>query len=288
MRPSWFSSLLAVAIAAAPAQAPGFRVIYRLRVLERAGAETHLLATGEVSGPPETDVRLSLRSDSVDVESLLELFPEPDTVTLAGAFFTKRRAGRSRRGLPLWEQDSYRRVARLAWGSTAQLYPFGAARSGGCRPLWVEITVRREPAGGATRPTETVLMNDSALALSLEAVLRPRRSTVTLTLVRGDTASAPQSLDLIPDAPGGRRVTFVLGPDETRALDVSLVRPEPPTTGRDSALAVDAEVVCLRVTLPETLQPARIRCGRLNNVARRLPLTGRDTLVAAFAWPAAR
>jgi len=29
-------------------------------------------------------------------------------------------------------------------------------------------------------------------------------------------------------------------------------------------------------------------CGRLNDVARRLPLPGGDTLVATFAWPTGR
>jgi len=37
----------------------------------------------------------------------------------------------------------------------------------------------------------------------------------------------------------------VLG-GETFDFDVTLERPEPPRTGRDSALAVDADVVCLR------------------------------------------
>ncbi len=289
MRPLWCNSLLAAALALASTQTPGFRIHYQLRVLQRAGGEARLLASGEVSGPQDTDVRLSLRTDSLTVETLLELFPEPDTVNLTATFFTRRRTGRSRRGLSLWEEDSYRRTARLAWGGTARLYPFGAGRAGAARPLWVEITLTRAPAAGETRPAEAMAVNDSTLGVSLEAVVRPRRARVTLTLVRGDSASAPKSLDLVPDAPG-RRVTFVLGPGRERALDVGLVRPEPPTTGRDSALALDAEVVCLRVTLPppEAASPARMRCGRLNNVARRLPLSERDTLVAIFAWPAVR
>ena len=125
-----------------------------MRVLERAGGAARPVATGTISGPQDTDVRLALRSDTVEVEALLDVFPEPDTLTLSGAFFTRRRAGRSHRGLPLWEVDSYRRAARFAWGGTARLYPFGSRRGAGDGRLWLEITVTREFSGGATRPNE--------------------------------------------------------------------------------------------------------------------------------------
>jgi hypothetical protein len=110
---------------------------------------------------------------------------------------------------------------------------------------------------------------------------------VRLTLVRGDTASAPKVLDMVPDAPG-RRVTFVLGPGQSRTVDVTLTLPEPPRAGRDSALATNADILCLRVLDTASTEPVRSRCGRLNNVARQIPLSDRDTLLATFAWPAAR
>jgi hypothetical protein len=141
--------------------------------------------------------------------------------------------------------------------------------------------------GGQTRPEEAVAITDSSVTLTLEAVVRPRRAAVRLRLLRGDTASAPKLLDMVPDAPG-RPVTFVLGRGRSRTVEVTLTLPEPPRAGRDSALATDADVVCLRVLDPASSEPARSRCGRLNNVARRIPLSDRDTLVATFAWPAAR
>jgi len=57
---------------------------------------------------------------------------------------------------------------------------------------------------------------------------------------------------------------------------------------RDRALALDADIVCLRVSQPAVLQPFGTICGRLNNVARQLPLPSGDTLAATFAWPGAR
>jgi hypothetical protein len=110
---------------------------------------------------------------------------------------------------------------------------------------------------------------------------------VRLTLVRGDTASAPKVLDMVPDGPG-QSVTFVLGPGQSRTVEVTLTLPEPPRAGRDSALATNADVLCLRVLDTAATEPARSRCGRLNNVARQIPLSDRDTLLATFAWPAAR
>jgi hypothetical protein len=288
---SRWSSVVAAALAAASpsvAQAPGFRLTYGVRVMQRDAGDTRLLAAGTVSGPQGTALRLSVRTDTADVEALLEVFPEPDTANLSGAFFGRRLAGRSRRGLPLWEMDAYRRATRVAWGATTRLAPFGRAQERRRRAIWLEIKVSREFVGGQTRPEETVTITDSsAVTLTLEAVVRPRRAAVRLTLVRGDTASAPQLLDMVPDAPG-RPVTFVLGPGQSRTVDVSLTLPDPPRAGRDSALATDADVVCLRVLDADSPEPARSRCGRLNNVARQLPLSAGDTLVATFAWPAAR
>ena len=286
MRPSWRHSLVAVALLGTAAQG-NYRVSYRLQVVERTGAGTRVLATGVVAGPQGTDLRLSVRTASAETQALLDLLPEPDTVNLSGTFFGRRLAGRSRRGLPLWEEDSYRRWARLAWGGSVRLYPLGAGEGRGGRPdLWVEITVAREFAAGETRPSDEVTILDSSLAFSAEAVAQPRRVLVRLALVRGDTASSPRALDLVPDTPG-RRVSFTLG-RETSAFDVGLVRPEPARTGRDSALALGVDVVCLRVVLPDSATPAGERCGRLDNIARRLALAAGDTLVATFAWPPVR
>ena len=285
MRSSWFASVAAAPLIFAStiaAQAPGARIAYTVRLLERTAGDARLAAAGTIRGPQDTDLRLTLGSDTSEVDALLEVFPEPDTVNLTASFYTRRVAGRSRRGLPLWEVDSYHRETRAAWGATVRLYPYGPRHDA----LWLEISVRRDSVGGETRPDEAVDVRDSTIRLGLDAVMRPRRALVRLTLVRGDTVSAPQMLDLVPDAPG-RRVTFVLGRHDSRAVDVSLARPDPPLTGRDSALAPDADVVCLRV-IDAAQGPARVRCGRLNNVARRLPLAGGDTLLATFAWPAAR
>ena len=299
MRLSWRSSLpFAAAALLAALQAPNYRVTYRLRVLQPAagagaggGADTQLLASSVVTGPPETNLRLSLRTPGAELRGLLGTLPEPDTVNLAALFFSRRVAGRSRRGLPLWEEDSYRRWTRLPWGGTARLYPFGRTGAGlpgrAGRPTpWVEITVGRQFAAGETRASEEVTIVDSTVLLDAQAVIPPRRVTVRMSLVRGDTASSQRTVDFVPEAPG-RRVSFVLG-GETFDFDVTLERPEPPSTGRDSALAVDADVVCLRLLVPGSSGPARVRCGRLDNVARRLALVDGDTLVATFAWPAVR
>jgi hypothetical protein len=140
----------------------------------------------------------------------------------------------------MWEQDSYRRAVRLAWGDTARIHLFG----------------------------------------------RPRHARVVLNLVRGETVSGPRGFDLVPEAPA-RRVQLGLGGRRTN-LEIALARPEPSPSARDRVLALDADVVCLRVVAPDVAQPVGVLCGRLNDVARRLPLPGGDTLVATFAWPTGR
>jgi hypothetical protein len=294
VRSSWRISLVVWALGvggdvAAASQAPSYRVTYHLRVVERVAGETRLLASAAVSGPPETNLRLALRARATELHALLGTLPEPDTVSLGGVFFTRRLVGQSRRGLPLWEEDSYRRWSRIAWDATTLLYPFGPPGVGQRRVVWVEITVSREFAAVEARASEEVTIIDSAVAFAAQAVIPPRRVMVRMWLVRGDTASSRQSVDLVPETTG-RRVRFRLG-RETWDFDVALERPEPPRTGRDSALAVAADAVCLRVLALESgggEGRVRVRCGRLDNVARRVALVGGDTLMAMFAWPPAR
>ena len=287
---SSFTSLL---FALSVFQGPGTRLTYRIRVIEPAAVAPRVLASGAVSGPLDSDMRLTLRTDTTEVEALFQVTPIGDTVTLGGEFFTRRRVGRSRRGLPLWEEDTYRRVVRLAWTDTTRVYPFGVGKGGNAlgakvapRALWVELLLEREFAGGEARPAESFELVDSTHEVRLEAVLRPRRARVILNLVRGDTVSAPRPMDLVVEEPP--RVVQLVLKGRATTLVVSLTRPDRARSERERALALDADVVCLRVAPPDAPQAIGSICGRLNNVARQLALPTGDTLNATFAWPGPR
>jgi len=279
---SSFTSLL---YAFAVLQGPGTRLTYRIRVIEPASPAPRILASGAVSGPLDSDMRLTLRTDTTEVEALFQVTPLGDTVTLAGEFFTRRQVGRSRRGLPLWEEDTYRRLVRLAWSDTARIYPFGNSTQGAraSRALRVELILERQFAGGETRPAEVFELVDSTRDVRLEAIVRPRRARVILNLVRGDTVSAPRPMDMVPEEPS-RLVQLVLRGRAT-TLVLSLTRPDAARSARERALALDADVVCLRVARPEATEPLGTICGRLNNVGRQLALPNGDTLTATFSWP---
>lgn len=264
-------------------QGPGTRLTYRVRIIEPGAMAPRVLASGAVSGSLDTEMRLTLRTDTTEIEALFQVAPLGDTVNLGAEFFTKRRVGRSRRGLPLWEQDTYRRVVRLAWNDTVRVHPFGSAAS---RAAWVELVLERQFAGGSGRPAEALEMVDSTREFRLEAVVRPRRARVTLNLLRADTVSGPRPMDLVIDEPP-RLVQVVLGRRVT-TLEVSLTRPAPARSQRERALALDADVVCLRVGRPDAAEPIGAVCGRLNNVAGQLALPTGDTLSATFAWPGPR
>jgi len=278
------SSFTSILVALTAVQGPGTRLTYRVRVIEPAPVAPRILASGAVSGPLDSDMRLTLRTDTAEVEALFQVTPIGDTVTLAGEFFARRQVGRSQRGLPLWEEDTYRRLVRLAWSDTARIYPFGAGKRGrDAKALRVELVLEREFAGGETRPAEAFDLVDSTRDLRLEAVVRPRRARVILNLVRGDTVSAPRPMDMVPDEPA-RLVQLVLRGRAT-TLVLSLTRPDPARSARERVLALDADVVCLRVSLPAGTEPLGTICGRLNNVGRQLALPTGDTLAATFSWP---
>ena len=283
MGPSSFTSLF---VALSMLQGPGTRLTYRIRVIEPASVAPRVLASGTVSGPLDSDMRLTLRTDTTEVEALFQVTPLGDTVTLAGDFFTRRQVGHSRRGLPLWEEDTYRRIVRLAWSDTARIYPFGTGKrgqGGTASALLVELVLEREFAGGEARPAEALDLVDSTRDFRLEAVVRPRRARVIFNLVRGDTVSAPRPMDLVPEEPP-RLVQLVLHGRAT-TLVVSLTRSDRARSARERALALDADVVCLRVARPNGTDPLGTICGRLNNVGRQLALPTGDTLVATFSWP---
>ena len=289
------SSFSSVFLALATLQGPGTRLTYRIRVIEPAAVAPRILASGAVSGPIDSDMRLTVRTDTAEVEALFHVIPVGDTLSLSGEFFTRRHVGRSRRGLALWEEDNYRRVVRLTWNDTTRIYPFGTGKQpvseAGSPPpapraLWVELLLEREFAGGEARPGEAFELVDSTRDVRLEAVVRPRRARVILNLVRGDTVSAPRGIDLVPEEPP--RVVQLVLKGRATTLVVSLTRPAPARSARDRALALDADIVCLRVAPPDTPQAIGTICGRLNNVARQLVLPTGDTLAATFAWPGPR
>jgi hypothetical protein len=279
-------SFTSIILALSALQGPGTRLTYRVRVIEPAIAP-RVLASGAVSGPMDSDMRLTLRTDTAEVEALFQVTPTVgDTVTLGAEFYTRRHVGRSRRGLPLWEEDTYQRVVRVAWSDTARVYPFGVGPGPSARALRVELILEREFAGGEARAGEHFELLDSTRDVRIEAVVRPRRARIILNLVRGDTVSGPRPMDLVLEEPP-RVVQLVLKGRPT-TLVVSLTRPDAARSMRDRALALDADIVCLRVSQPAVLQPFGTICGHLNNVARRLPLPTGDTLAATFAWPGAR
>jgi len=257
--------------------------------MEPASVAPRVLASGAVSGPLDSDMRLTLRTDTAEVEALFRITPVGDTIGLGAEFFTRRQVGRSRRGLPLWEEDTYQRLVHLTWSDTARIYPFGSgrrSRGDPSRAIWVELILEREFAGGEGRASEAFDLVDSTRDFRLEAVVRPRRARVILNLVRGDTVSAPRGMDLVrEEAP---RIMQLVLKGRATTLVFSLTRPAAARSARDRALALDADVVCLRVSRPADIEPLGTICGRLNNVARQLPLPTGDTLAATFAWPGPR
>src|SRR5207247_10309423 len=94
---------------------------------------------------------------------------------------------------------------------------------------------------------------------------------------------APRPMDMVPDEPP-RLVQLVLRGRAT-TLVLSLTRPDPARSARERALALDADVVCLRVARPADTEPLGTICGRLNNVGRQLALPTGDTLTAPVVWP---
>src|SRR5207247_9576347 len=99
---------------------------------------------------------------------------------------------------------------------------------------------------------------------------------VIWSLVRGDSGGGRRPMDLVLEEPA-RVVQLVLKGRPT-TLVVSLTRPDPARSARARALALDADIVCLRVSQPAVLQPLGTMCGRLDKIERRMALPTGDTM----------
>lgn len=149
--------LLAVLLFATSLAAEG--VSYTVRCTEVREGKTRVLYEASVDGPEATDFDVVLGDDRFSLKAHF-VAEGSGPVDLRVRIETRRREGTSKRGLPLWEEDTQHHRLRVQLGQTIELLPFGGAGPRGL--LRLEILPRR---AAANAPRVSIARSSSAIAV---------------------------------------------------------------------------------------------------------------------------
>ncbi|HVG23903.1 MAG TPA: hypothetical protein VND45_07095 [Thermoanaerobaculia bacterium] len=131
---------------------------------------------------------------------------------------TRRREGTSKRGLPLWEEDTQQHRFRVRLGQTIELLPFGTAGRRGL--LKLEIVPQRASASDAR-----IDIQKSSNAIAVSAYRIPHRYEVRARLGGANTSALLFTGERTRMTIGGAELTVIATPAPYRdAWDATLVR----------------------------------------------------------------
>jgi hypothetical protein len=154
-------------LATTTAAADGIR--YTIRCTEVSAGKSRVLYAANVTGPQATDFDVVLSDDDYSMNAHF-VAEGAGPVDLRVRIETRRRAGVSRNGLPLWEEDRQNHRLRVAIGQQIELLPFGKAGPRGL--LRLEIT----PARIASAPVSIAIDTNTAKdAIRVHAYRVPHR-----------------------------------------------------------------------------------------------------------------
>jgi hypothetical protein len=163
------------------------RVSFRIRTLLGPEGARAVASDATVDGPPGTDISLDGRAGEFTMAAKLRTdLVDGGRVRIATEITTRRRAGTSARGLPLYEEDVERRTVELAadGSESVVVLPFGRNPGGDELAIDVLPALSAEPA---REPAPLSIHIDSVGPggwLRVEASRVPHRFDVDVELVR--------------------------------------------------------------------------------------------------------
>jgi hypothetical protein len=192
-------ALLAMVLVALPADhtAPvsagdaARRVAFRIRTLLGPDGARETASDATVEGPPGTDITLGSRAGQFRMTAKLKTdLVDRDRVRVVADVTTRRLAGTSERGLPLYEEDVQRRAVELATDGSESLVvlPFGRNPGGDELALDILPSLTERPVengSGKVAPLEIHIANQGPGGwLEVEASRVPHRYRVDASLER--------------------------------------------------------------------------------------------------------
>lgn len=147
-------------------------VRYTIRCTEVSRGMSRVLYAAHVEGPQATDFDVVLSDDQYEMKAFF-VAEGTGPVDLRVRVETRRRAGTSRNGLPLWEEDRQHHRLRVKLGQQIELLPFGSAGPRGL--LRLDITPTRIASAPVSIDIDTNTARD---AIRVHASRVPHRYDV--------------------------------------------------------------------------------------------------------------
>jgi hypothetical protein len=196
------SAALALAVAALaqgypePPAARGAHFV--IRTVARSGGAREVLSSATVAGPPSCAIQITAEEGIFRLSARVVARAEADAVRLLARVETRRLAGHSDRGLPLYEEDVQSQTARLAGDGSQVLAVFPFGRDAPADELSIEIV---PSLAGAAPPSPEIRIERPGPAgwIRLEAEVVPRAVEIEAEIVAGGQVIARGSGTAFPD-----------------------------------------------------------------------------------------
>lgn len=128
-------------IAAAPQPRATEHVRYVVRCVEEQKQTRRVVYQATIGGPAGTDFTIRVRDRGYELDAAFVNELTADKLDMRARLVSRRRAGTSRNGLPLWEEDVQQHRFSVGFDQQVEMLPFGGAGTAGL--LKIEILPAR-------------------------------------------------------------------------------------------------------------------------------------------------
>lgn len=186
----------------------GDRLGFLIRVQAEDKTTEHEIFRAWVEGPPGTAIDLEILDPAFELHARFFTASAPDGVEIRSQLRTRRYMGKSKRDLPLWEEDRQQGSHMVVSGKQLTLLPFGDAVQGKIlKTTLVPLAPRASilSVDGRQRPLEIEIeKNESGGVISVFASYLPERLYVDAEIRDGEkllasgsaTAGLQETVDL--------------------------------------------------------------------------------------------
>lgn len=139
--------LIALALAligAAPQPRAAGHVRYVVRCVEEQKQTRRVVYQATIGGPAGTDFTIRVRDRGYELDATFVNELAESGIDMRTRLVSRRRAGTSRNGLPLWEEDTQQHRFSVGFDQQVEMLPFGGAGTAGL--LKIEILPARAAA----------------------------------------------------------------------------------------------------------------------------------------------
>ena len=188
LRRALATAAAALALAAAPASSSTAAARFEIRAVATSDGARTLLSAATVTTPASSEIRVTAEDGPYRIAARFVTRADGDAVHIAARVETRRLAGRSARGLDLFEEDVRTEAARLSGdgGEALAVFPFGRGADGEV----LSIEVVPVLVAGAALAAPEIRIDAPGRWIRVEAETVPEAFAVEAEVVSGERVVA--------------------------------------------------------------------------------------------------